>query len=54
MLVIAGPPGSGKSTFRPVPTSPYDAFNLDERRALCRARHKAHYAERQIIPTGLV
>src|SRR3972149_10473272 len=33
MIVVAGPPGSGKSTAFPVAQSGVDAFNIDDRAA---------------------
>src|SRR5260221_13429192 len=33
MLVVAGPPGSGKTTYFPVTAFGIDSFNIDDRRA---------------------
>lgn len=41
MLVVAGPPGSGKSTFFPVSGFGIDAFNIDDRCAQLIGSYRA-------------
>lgn len=41
MLVVAGPPGSGKTTFFPVTAFRVDAFNIDDRCAQIQGSYRA-------------
>jgi len=41
MLVVAGPPGSGKSTFFPISATGVDAFSIDDRCALIVGSYRA-------------
>ncbi len=41
MLVVAGPPGSGKTTFFPVTAFGVDAFNIDDRCAQILGSYRA-------------
>jgi hypothetical protein len=41
MLVVAGPPGSGKTASLPVTAFGVDAFNIDDRCAQIRGSYRA-------------
>jgi predicted ABC-type ATPase len=41
MIVVAGPPGSGKSTYFPVTALRVDAFNIDDRCAQIQGSYRA-------------
>src|SRR3990172_9394826 len=50
MIVVAGPPGSGKSTAFPVAQSGVDAFNIDDRAAELQGSYRN--IPREIRPHG--
>ena len=56
MIVVAGPPGSGKTTFFPVVAFGVDAFNIDDRCAHAsdeRASDQAELARKHGFATEL-